>query len=406
MKTLLLSDSYPPMVGGVETMMQRIAERFTASEITVVTSSAKNSTAFDAACPYRIVRVEHSKPQNANIFQQLIHRVLSPTLLKTWHYFKPVHALLQQEKFDIIQCGTLRMAFVACLIKMTTGVPYTIYIHGDEILMGEHWRTKIGDRLLRNPVLNNSDAIFAISEFTKQLMLQWPIEKDRVIRIPAGADLVEEATVQPEAFQLARTLGIENKSILLSVSRLVQHKGHEQVVRALPQVIKRVPNLVYLIVGRGPSEGSLKRLVQELQLEQHVQFLGYVPTNELPLYYQLCNSFIQTSLDLSHQRRIEGFGLVFLEANAWAKPVIGGRSGGIPDAIVDGVTGLLVDPTNVDEIAQAIITLLTDPNYAQDLGRNGKKRVEMEMNWDQTNKKVRQVLETIVHQRQDAKVLA
>ena len=148
---------------------------------------------------------------------------------------------------------------------------------------------------------------------------------------------------------------------------------------ALPLVLKEIPNLKYLIVGKGPEETRLKSIVQQLGIQEHVVFAGHVEHNVLPQYYCLCDVFIMPSCVSGEN--FESFGIVFTEAGACAKPVIGSKTGGISDAVVDGVTGLLVEPYNTEEIAQALISLLTNEQLVLTLGKNGRVRVENELTW-------------------------
>jgi phosphatidyl-myo-inositol dimannoside synthase len=160
---------------------------------------------------------------------------------------------------------------------------------------------------------------------------------------------------------------------VLTVGRLVERKGHDTMLRALPRVIRQVPNVVYLIVGSGPYESRLRSLARELELEDNVVFCGHVPDDELVAYYHACDVFAMISRELPGDT--EGFGIVFMEAAACAKPTVGGRSGGVPDAIVDGETGFLVAPTAPEQVADAIVRIGRDRSLARRLGEMGRVRV-------------------------------
>src|SRR5262249_30414488 len=147
------------------------------------------------------------------------------------------------------------------------------------------------------------------------------------------------------------------KQILLTVARLDARKGHETVLNALPEVLKRHPDTVYIIVGDGPERSKLEELTKSLNLTAHVKFAGRVSEADLLAYYHACNLFVQPNRRMPDGDD-EGFGLVFIEAGACCKPVIGGRSGGVPEAIQEGVTGLLVDGNSVKQTQDAIVRLL------------------------------------------------
>ena len=157
------------------------------------------------------------------------------------------------------------------------------------------------------------------------------------------------------------------------VARLASRKGHAQVLRTLAQLVPTHPTAHYLIVGDGPDEGRLRQMVRELGLEAHVTFAGYVPEEELNHYYDVADVYVMPSRPEGDT--VEGFGLVFIEAGARGLPVIGGRHGGVQEAIVDGQTGYLVDPLDRDEIARRILELIEHPALRRMLGKQGRKRV-------------------------------
>jgi phosphatidylinositol alpha-1,6-mannosyltransferase len=156
------------------------------------------------------------------------------------------------------------------------------------------------------------------------------------------------------------------------------------VIRVLPTVLKNIPDLKYIIAGSYEKKycQRLQQLVEDLNLGDIVTFTGYVQPHEIPLYYNLCDVYIMPSRELENKGDTEGFGITYLEANACEKPVIGGKSGGVVDAIVDGKTGFLVNPEDEDEIADKLILLLSDPGLAQKLGKNGRDRIEKGYTWN------------------------
>ena len=179
--------------------------------------------------------------------------------------------------------------------------------------------------------------------------------------------------------EIVDNLKLERNKVILTVGRLVKRKGVDIVITSLPRVLEKVPNAIYLVVGEGPDRRNLEKLAEELNLRGKVIFTGFVSDADLPKYYTVCDVFIMTSRDINGD--IEGFGIVFLEANACAKPVIGGKSGGMYDAVEDGISGILVDPTSVDEISQTVIMLLTDEEIAMRMGKQGRDRVEREFSY-------------------------
>ena len=164
---------------------------------------------------------------------------------------------------------------------------------------------------------------------------------------------------------------------------MAERKGHDIVLKALPLVLKSIPNLSYLIVGEGPYRTHLMELCRELKLDSVVTFIGFAYDEELVMYYNLCDVFVMPNREIFNSTdSVEGFGITFIEANACNKPVIGGRSGGAIEAVKDGVTGFLVDPQNENEVAEKIIFLLQDEELARKMGKDGRKRVEKDFSWE------------------------
>lgn len=158
---------------------------------------------------------------------------------------------------------------------------------------------------------------------------------------------------------------------MITVSRLVERKGHDVTLKAIRQVIKHIPNLKYLICGDGPYRGELERLVIKYGLDSLVVFTGGITDQELHQLYECSDIFIMPSRDIKEKGDVEGFGIVFLEANYYRLPVIAGNSGGIPDAVKDQVTGYLVDPMDDIEIANRIEELVLNEKLAEEMGNNG-----------------------------------
>jgi phosphatidylinositol alpha-1,6-mannosyltransferase len=169
---------------------------------------------------------------------------------------------------------------------------------------------------------------------------------------------------------------------VLSVGNLVARKGQDLVLQALPQLTKRWPGLTYVVVGDGPFRSQLVELARALGVERSVRFVGRVAPDALPSFYRLCDVFAMPSRFLAHHHDVEGFGIVYLEAGACAKPAIGGLSGGTEDAIVHEQTGLLIHPEHPDSLAQAATRLLENPSFAASLGQNARRRVVADFTWD------------------------
>jgi phosphatidylinositol alpha-1,6-mannosyltransferase len=186
---------------------------------------------------------------------------------------------------------------------------------------------------------------------------------------------------------------LEESPVLLTMGRLQRRKGQDMVIRALPRILQKFPTVKYVIAGTGEETSSLQQLAHDVGVSEKVIFAGYVPDSEQGAYYAACDVFIMPNRQIGPD--IEGFGMVFLEAGAAGKPVIGGRSGGTGEAILEGETGLRVDGTNEEEIAAAVIALLSDPQRARAMGECGRRRVKAEFSWHSVVQRTRLLSTTI-----------
>lgn len=285
----------------------------------------------------------------------------------------------------------------ALLAARRLSVPYVVTAHGMELLVAPRG---VSGRLYTT-VLKGAARVFAVSSATASLVQRSGIAPHKVVVVPNGVTAerfhTSEETVRLGA-ALTDRLGLGGKKVLVTLGRLVPRKGHEAVLEALVQVRQVRPDVRYLIVGQGPLEEKLRGLVSRLGLGQTVRFLGEVTEDEKAALLQACDLFIMPNRDIpcsDGRLDTEGFGIAFLEASACAKPVIGGRAGGAKEAIVDGETGLLVDPHNPGAIRDAILRLLSDEGLARSMGEKGRERVIAEFQWSKLGALYLETLERI-----------
>jgi phosphatidylinositol alpha-1,6-mannosyltransferase len=269
------------------------------------------------------------------------------------------------------------------LARKITGWPSRIACaaHGRELLFNP-----FPDKLhlnsiydsLRRWIISHVDAFFPVSHYTTDLLLELEISHNRIRVVPNGTDPDQFHPGGGEAIR--RKLDLKRHPLLLTVGRVVRRKGIDTVLRALPAITAKIPNLTYLIAGTGPDRGRLEQIAQQLDVLDSVRFLGRVAHEDLAAHYSAADLFVMPARE--SRPDVEGFGLVFLEANACGTPVVGARTGGIPDAIVDGVTGTLIPPNSPDALATAIIRLMAEPAELAQLGAQGRKRVLETANWN------------------------
>jgi phosphatidylinositol alpha-1,6-mannosyltransferase len=214
-------------------------------------------------------------------------------------------------------------------------------------------------QLLQRWICESANLVVANSEYTRLLVLR-SSPKAKVVAIPLGVD---HKRFTPEGRENARErLGVAGKLVLSSVSRLHAYKGHETVLRALaqlPEMVRR--RFVYLVAGKGPYELALRSEADRLGLGSTMRWLGFVPEEDLPELYRASDLFVLCTRETTDQQEVEGFGMVFLEAQACGTPVVGTRTGGIPDAVREGEGGWLIDQDDATALARVLAQLAVDP---------------------------------------------
>jgi len=293
----------------------------------------------------------------------------------------------------VVQLATCNEGYLGLFLQRWFKLPFVVYAHGNEILaaLDSDWDSP---RL----ALQNAACVLANSRFTAGLVEKAGVAPEAIEIIPLGCD-IERFRPRKSNPQLRRkVLGDRTAGpVILTVGGLVERKGHDMIIRSLPMICRRLPDVTYLIVGTGPFKERLSELASELGVRDRIIFADRVSDDELPDFYALCDVFAMPSRANLAFHDVEGFGLVFLEAGACAKPVIAGRSGGIEDAVVDGLTGLVVDPSDVQGIGQALIRLLTDSALRERLGQQGRVRVEEKHTWRIVGARVETILERVAN---------
>jgi phosphatidylinositol alpha-1,6-mannosyltransferase len=381
-KVLFVSPYFPPITGGSCVVYGELCARL-ADEVVVLTSvgDPRTDAAFDAAQTYPIHRSTALNVLGAPTRSDRLTRLLRALYIFGWQRGLAAVRLLYlavRSRATVVCIGALGHYWVAGLMRRCLGLPVVFYTHGEELTNPDPSRF-VGQKPY--DALRAADAVVAVSTFTSSVLTRLGVPPERIALIPNGVDL-DRFTPGPKDAAIVDRHGLAGRRVLLTVSRPEKRKGHANVIRALPRLVAKYPDLVYVIVESGdglPSLG-LDTLAADLGVSAHVVFAGKVPADELCAYHRTCDVFIMPNYTLENGDT-EGFGLVFLEANACAKPVVGGRAGGVPDAIVDNVTGLLVDGTSVDAVAGAVERLLDAPEFARELGGNGRRRAEA-MSWD------------------------
>ncbi len=355
-KVLVITSFYPPAKGGIQTYSKQVVERLQKLnfDVTTLVVCSNGITDFTSFRHFKVFR----NGKKSSIFR----------------LFSGFDSVFTTSWFPGLLIAIFLSKFKKSKLVVTT--------HGNELLYPEK-------HLFLNLFFKKSfeivDRIIAVSNFTKSLVLKQGVDEKKITIIPNGTDPIK-FNPDTKYNDIIKKHDLKNKKIIFSVSRLVKRKNFDKIIMLMPEILKEIPNAMYVIGGKGPEMQEWIKLSQEISVNENVLFTGFISDDELPKYYAMCNVFVLASKQIEDE--VEGYGIAFLEANACGKPVVGGKSGGIADAIIDGKTGLLVDPYNNKEIKEAIIKILKDEKYANNLGKNGRRRIEEDLSWEKVVKRI------------------
>jgi phosphatidylinositol alpha-1,6-mannosyltransferase len=353
----LLTWDFPPARGGIQIWMFELAKRLPHAEVTVFTTASPSSD--DTGL--RIVRLASSRFGRVAWLAHLTLRTLIACLVR-----RP----------DVIVCGHVLTSPAALLPSWILRVPFVTFAYAWEVRLNRPRR--VVPFLLRRAAL-----VLAISRFTERAVLACGVAARRIRIIYPGVTLERFARPSQEPRTVERRL--------LTVARLNErYKGHDMVIRALPLVRAKCAGVRYVVTGDGRLRRYLEQLAVAVGVEDIVTFTGEVSDEVVTDLMNSCDVLVQVSRE-SSDGGAEGFGIVCIEAAAAGKPVVAGRSGGLQEAVVDGVTGLLVDPNDVAAIADGILTILLDPDTGFRLGQAGRARVAHELTWDDMASRARAI---------------
>lgn len=349
MKTLLITLEYAPFRGGVANYYSNMAKYWPIEEKLIILNNNRGE-------------------------------LMEPNRMFSWLKTIPLLGRkLKGGEFDRLMVGQiLPLGTAAYFVSLFNPIKYSVFLHGMDLAFALRSKRKVFASKL---ILGRADKIICANSYVKDKVLEnWPQFQNKVGVINPG---IEGGVPESDSYDLRaikNTYDLEGKTILLSLGRLVKRKGVDMTIEAISQIPEdQAKNLIYFIAGAGPREEYLKQLVP-LKYAKKIVFLGELNETEKWTWLRLCDVFIMPSRDISGD--FEGFGIVYLEANLCGKPVIAGNSGGVKDAVLDGKTGIMVDPEKVDEIGRSIMRLANDSELRKKLGEEGKKRALQEFNWE------------------------
>lgn len=358
MRFLILSPDFPMWDGGVCVWAEKLAKHLCSRGhfVHVITPlQLPEDVEFDKLCNFKITRTRNIKDR----------------YYKYYYAHWKVFSILRKDYFDHVIATTWFPYANAALYFGK--IPVTIIAHGNDFLEKRWQRWFWRQRM--NHAFRRAKTVIAVSKGTAECLK---------IRLTDDLHNVQVITpgINVDDFPQSDSSSISDELCLLTIGRVVERKGQENVIRCLPKLIEKYPNIKYKIAGKGNHMEVLKALTIELGVEDNVEFLGFVDEEERLRLYQKCTLYVMPSRSSAHLGDYEGFGITYLEANSCGKAVIGGNEGGVTDAIEDGLNGLLADPHSVNDIYEKIDSLLSDQVFREKLGRQGRIRAEKSFSWN------------------------
>ncbi|MDT0452886.1 glycosyltransferase family 4 protein [Streptomyces hesseae] len=378
-KTLIVTNDFPPRPGGIQAFLHNMALRLDPASIVVYASTWKRSeegreatARFDAEQPFPVVRDR------------------TTMLLPTPRVTRRAAELLREHGCTSVWFGAAApLGLMAPALRRAGARRLVATTHGHEAA----WAQLPGSRQLLRRIGEGVDTITYLGEYTRSRIASALTDEAaaRMAQLPPGVD---EKTFHPASggAETRARLGLADRPVVVCVSRLVPRKGQDTLIEAMPRVLAAVPDAVLLIVGGGPYADDLRELAAKTGVADAVRFTGPVPWEELPAHYGAGDVFAMPCRTRRGGLDVEGLGIVYLEASATGLPVVGGDSGGAPDAVLEGETGYVVRGGSAEEAADRIVTLLKDPELRRRMGERGRAWVEERWRWDLLAERLKELL--------------
>lgn len=369
-KTLIITLEYPPQVGGIASFVYNLAAHLPPEETIIWAPQIIGNKEYDSINKWKTYR---SVPY---------YRLFWPRWLKLYWQMRKI---ARREHIQQIYVNhVLPVGYVAQMLMKSFKIPYTIFFHGTDLEKGLKNKKK-----QLYVICKSAEKIVVNSQFMLQKLLSnCPLlDKNNITVInPGPADLFFDRQPSDKIKKLKAELALEGKKVLLSVSRLEEGKGFPHLLHLLPEILKKIPNAVLIIIGDGSKKKLILDQIQKDNLQNCVRFMGNIPYTDLPRYYQVADVFVLlTHKDDNHE---EGWGTVFMEAAASGLPVVAGRAGGVEEVVQNLQTGLVVDINQEQSVVLAITSLLLETDKARQMGKMGMQRAQAEFTWEKQLTKI------------------
>jgi phosphatidyl-myo-inositol dimannoside synthase len=371
-KVLIVSNDFPPRRGGIQSFVHALASRMP-GPLVVYAPSWEGAAEFDAEQPFPVIRHPTS------------------LMLPVPSVARRAARILREHECDTVLFGAAAPLGLLTPSLRRAGARRAVGItHGHEA----GWAALPGARALLRKIGDETDVLTYLGEYFR-VRLTRALSAEAAARMVRLSPGVDTGAFRPGAggAEIRERLGLGDRPIVVCVSRMVPRKGQDTLIRAWPRVLADAAGApVLLLVGDGPYRSQLERLAQRTGVSDSVLFTGAVPLAELPAHYSAGNVFAMPCRTRKRGLDVEGLGIVYLEASASGLPVVGGDSGGAPDAILDGETGYVVPGRDVAAVAARITELLADPAGAAAMGEKGAAWVDREWRWDLIAERLWQIL--------------
>lgn len=372
---LFVTNDFGPRAGGIETFIIGLIQRRPFGTTVIYTSFQENSEQYDS-------------DWLANYGVRVI-RDRSKILLPTPRVAFNLRAIIKREGITTAAFGAAApLGLLSTSIKRA-GVTRTVALtHGHEVW----WAKVFPFNLLLRRIGSTVDVLTYLGDFTRAAISQGISAKAQssMVKVAPGIDV--DHFIPTDASALRESLGITKKKVIVSVGRLVHRKGQDCLIESMPQILSSVPDAHLLLIGQGPYREHLQELVRKHRLESSVTFIGRIEYKDLPMYLCAGEIFAMPSRSRLMGLEVEGLGIVYLEASSCGLPVLAGSSGGAPDAVVQNITGLVVDGTNHEQIATAAINLLNNIAASQLMGAAGRQWIVENWRWEIWSKEFEDLL--------------
>ncbi|WP_020573355.1 glycosyltransferase family 4 protein [Actinopolymorpha alba] len=372
-RTLVVTNDFPTRQGGIEAFVLALCQRMPPAEVVVYTASMPGDRAYDATLPFPVIRDP------------------AGTLLPTPVVARRTTEVMRSEGCDRVVFGAAAsLGLLAPALRAAGAERIVGLTHGHETWWA---RVPLARQALRR-IGRTTDVLTYLGEYTRSVIAAAvaPDDAARMARLTPGVD-VEAFRPGTGGEVVRKQLGIApDRPVVVCVARLTERKGQDMLIRAWPHVLREVPDAVLLVVGDGPHRLALERLTDEAGVRDHVVFAGAVPWSDIPPYFDAGTVFAMPCRTRLGGLEPEALGIVFLEAQASALPVIVGDSGGAPDAVLHGETGYVVDPYNPVAVGAKVSALLADPARARAMGERGRAWVRESWTWEASVARLRDLL--------------